>query len=460
MNIVSNAKQYSKYPFFMVRRIFIVFFLLFISTNCFSQRDIFRFFSIQEEYKMPFKLINNLIIIPIEVNHSELNFLLDTGVSNTIMFNLEVKDSLKLRNIEKVRLRGLGEGEYLDAYKSTGNYFKMGKIVNGNHMIYLIPGKKFDLSSQMGTNISGIIGGDLFHDFIIDINYNTKRLHFYKPDGYTYSKCKKCKTFDLKFYKKKPYITLTIQPEKGVKTEVKLLIDSGGSDALWLFEKTSKDIKVPEKHFVDYLGKGLSGNIYGKRSKIHKITIGDYFFMNANVAFPDSSSVETAYRHKERDGTLGSEILKRFRIIFDYPNKKITFKKKSNFFKDPFLYNMSGMELSYSGTMLVREREQKGSVDMRGTKRTTSTVIEIVYDYVYAFKKSYRITALRKESPAKNAGLALGDVILQINGKPAYTYKLEQITHMFSIKEGKQIRLLIDRDGEILSYAFRLKKML
>ena len=441
----------------MLRSASLVLIAFFISVNCCSQ-DIFKIIGGQESYAMPFKLINNLIIIPVEVNGSELNFLLDTGVNNTIMFNLSVSDSLKLRNIEQIRLRGLGEGYYMDAIKSTKNKFRIGKIVNGYHMIYLISGKEFDLSTNLGVNIYGIIGGDLFHDFIVDINYSTKRLKFYKPANYVYKKCKKCQTFELDFYKNKPYIDLVVQSKDTIKTKVKLLIDSGASDALWLFEKSSKKIKIPENHFIDFLGKGLSGNIYGKRSKIDKIIIGDYIFNDANVSYPDSSSIGSVYKHKERNGTIGSELLKRFRVIFDYPSKKITFKKKSKHFNTPFLYNMSGIELSYSGEMLVREKQS--SFVEGSNKGGNTTAVEIIYNYVYAFKQSYQISVIRKDSPAHKAGLLLGDVVLQVNGKPAYTYKMQEIIHMFSVKEGKKINLLVDRSGEVLSYSFKLEKML
>ncbi len=441
----------------MLRSILIILCIFFISINCYSQ-DIFKIIGGQESYAMPFKLINNLIIIPVKVNGSELNFLLDTGVNNTIMFNLSVSDSLKLRNTQTVRLRGLGEGESMDAIKSTKNQFRIGKIINGYHMIYLISGKEFDLSANLGVNINGIIGGDLFHDFIIDINYSSKKLKFYNPDSYVYKKCKKCQIFELDFYKNKPYINLAVQFSDSIKTDVKLLIDSGASDALWLFEKSSESIKIPDKYFIDYLGKGLSGNIYGKRSKIDKIIIGDYVFTDANVAYPDSSSIGLVYKHKERNGTLGSGLLRRFRLIFDYPAKKITFKKKSSYFGAPFLYNLSGIELSYSGEMLVREKQSK--IYGSGNKQDGSTAIEIVYNYVYAFKQSFQISVIRKNSPAYKAGLLLGDVILQINGKPAYNYKMQEILYMLSDKEGKQIKLLVDRNGEVLSYSFRLEKML
>ena len=37
--------------------------------------------------KVNFKLVNNLIIIPVEINGVVLSFLLDTGVSKPIIFN-------------------------------------------------------------------------------------------------------------------------------------------------------------------------------------------------------------------------------------------------------------------------------------------------------------------------------------------------------------------------------------
>ncbi len=437
-------------------KIIIFFCVLFCVVLQVHSQDKFRIIGNSKYEAMPFKLINNLIVIPIEVNGSKLNFLLDTGVNNSIMFNLTVEDSLKLKETEKIQLRGLGEGGYIDGIKSSKNFFSLGDIANGNHMVYLIPGKEFDLSSKMGITINGIIGGDLFRDFIVDINYSMKRIRFYDPKKYSYKDCKKCQSYELHFYRSKPYLYLTVETSATEKIDAKLLIDLGGSDALWLFDKSSKKIKLPEKYFEDYLGKGLSGNIYGKRSKIDKISLGNYIFTSANVAYPDSSSVDKVYVHKERNGTLGSEILKRFRLVIDYQNKKIVFKNPSTYFKDPFVYNMSGIELSHNGNMVVPQR--KTSL-LKGSERNSSTV-EILYSYVYALKPSYIISEVRKNSPAQKAGLKARDVVLKINGRPSYNYKLEEIIHMFSTKEGKTIKLLIDRQGVELAFSFKLENIL
>ncbi len=435
----------------------IAFFYLFICTafQGYTQ-DKFRIIGQSKHVSLSFKMINNLIILPIEVNGSKLNFLLDTGINNTIMFNLSIEDSLKLKATENVRLRGLGEGTYVNGIRSRKNFFSLEKIKNGNHMIYLIPGKEFDLSAKMGITINGIIGGDLFRDFIVDINYSSKRIRFYDPKEYSYRKCKKCQIYDLNFYRNKPYLFLTVETSADEKIDAKLLIDLGGSDALWLFDKSSDKIKVPEKYFEDYLGKGLSGDIYGKRSKIDKISLGNYIFTSANVAYPDSTSIDRVYLHKERNGTLGSEILKRFRLIIDYGNKRITFKNPSSYFNDPFLYNMSGLELSHNGNMVVPERTRA----LLYGGETSSATVQILYSYVYAMKPSYIVSVVRKNSPAANAGLKAKDIILKINDKPSYNYKLEEIIHLFSTKEGKIIKLLIERQGTKLTFSFKLKDIL
>ena len=41
-----------------------------------------------------------------------------------------------------------------------------------------------------------------------------------------------------------------------------------------LFEEKEKRITIPEKKFDDFLGRGLSGSIYGMRSRVKKFNIG------------------------------------------------------------------------------------------------------------------------------------------------------------------------------------------
>ena len=61
--------------------------------------------------KIKFELINNLIVFPVEINGAKLSFLLDSGVSKPILFNIiNVSDSIQINNTETIYLRGLRDG--------------------------------------------------------------------------------------------------------------------------------------------------------------------------------------------------------------------------------------------------------------------------------------------------------------------------------------------------------------
>lgn len=411
----------------------------------------------QESETVPFSLVNNMVVISAEINGKKLSFLLDTGIKKTILFNLKFNDSVVLNNVERIRLRGLGEGNPIEAMRSAGNIFSMEGIVNPNLSLFVITEDLFDLSSKMGVDIHGIVGGDLFSDFIVKINYASERLTFYNPDSYTEKPCKGCETFPLDFYNGKPYIDVDIVNHLDKEVRVKLLIDSGGGDSLWLFPHSNPDIIISEKHFDDFLGKGLNGNILGKRSRIKKLKIGSFEFEDATVSYPDSSSIVKVHANRDRNGTLGAGILKRFQVIMDYPNSQITLKKNAKLYKSPFLYNKSGMELTYGQAILVQEKRAGIS---RPTNDETKSITEIFYNYGLTYKPSFQVSMIRKGSPAHFAGLLEGDIILEVNGKPSYTMEMEEVIYMLSQKENRKIKVLIDRNGQHLRYEFVLKSLL
>jgi len=159
-----------------------------------------------------------------------------------------------------------------------------------------------------------------------------------------------------------------------------------------------------------------------------------------------------------RNGTLGAEILRRFKVVFDYEGKKITLKKSGNSIDDPFLYNKSGIELAYGGDILVKE--SKGNFVNSENTGAYNTFSEVVYSFNLAYKPTYRIDFLRPDSPALKAGLEVGDIIIEINGKPAYEKKIPEIILMLSKKEGQKINLLVDRNGRHFRCNFVLKDLL
>lgn len=439
-----------------LRHIFVALLVVFSS---YSRAQDFQFLNGKDSQTISFKLINNLIILPIEVNGSRLTFILDSGVAAPVIFNLSSSDTLELTDFEKIKIRGLGVGDPIDALLSKNNRFKMGSIYAVQKNLYIIHKEQFDLSSKLGITVNGMIGYNLFKNFIVTINYVSKRITFTKPEKYKYKKCTKCETFDLEFYKNKPYIMgeVIIDKYDTQRMPVKLLIDSGGTDALWLFEDDV--IKVPEDSFDDFIGEGVSGSIYGKRSKLKLFALKSFVFENPNVAFLDSLSTHHAKKFESRNGSLGGGILKRFKVIFDYPNSKITLKKNRHF-KEKFSYNMSGIELMYYGKELVKERGNTLFEVSKDDGATSTNTISFTYSYKYNLKPTYKIAQVRKDSPADIAGVKIGDILVKINGIFAYSYDLTEINEKLYKKENKVMRLVVNRNGEELNFEFKLKDLL
>ena len=413
----------------------------------------------QKKQRVKFQLINNLIIIPVELNGKELKFILDSGVNKTILFNLSQNDSVGLNNVERVELRGLGGDRSVEALISKKNRVKVGKMVNENENVYVILKDYFDLSGKMGKTIHGIIGFSLLRNFILKINYNNKTIDFYNAKYYKPNPCRKCETLPLEFYRNKPFINATVRlkddPEKD--TAVKLLIDTGGSDAIWLFEDTKPEIKSPKKYFTDILGEGLSGTIYGKRARLNRFTIASFDLKSPTVSYLDTTTTRNARRFKERNGSIGGEVLKRFIVWLDYPNRQLILKKNADFSK-PFNYNMSGLDIVYSGKILVREENMAEIKDPFNQSIPNQNSVRFVASFSYKFRQSFRIKNVVPDSPADRAGLQKDDLILRINGRPSYEFKLGQILYKFQEKPYKKIKLLIQRRGRKMRFEFFLEK--
>lgn len=441
-------------------KLLLLLFLLFIGSS-FSQNG-FRIENNKKKVVIPFKFIDNLIIIPIEVNGTVLNFLLDTGVEETILFSLEENEEIVFSNVEKVMFRGIGTNEPFEGLKSSENKLSINGYNDSNHTIYIVLDQNINISSQVGIPVNGIIGYHFFKNHSIDINYNRRRIVIYNDvTAITKKLSKKYQKIPISIEEKKPYLKTIVQMENAPETfEAKLLIDIGNSDALWLFNEKDKRIKVSEKNFNDYLGLGFSGTVYGKRGRIKKLQIDKYIFENPIVAMPDSIATKDITMVENRVGSIGSEIMKRFSIVYDYSNTSIYLKKNDNF-KLQFNYNMSGLDIQHQGLEWVKQSyEQNAStstvyIDSNSDGKWTKNL-----KYKFELKPSYSVFSVRKDSPADLAGIKKGDEITTINGHVCYNYTLEEINEILKSEEDRTITIEVIRNNKPLKFKFKLKNII
>lgn len=372
-----------------------------------------------------FKFINNLIIIPFSVNGSDsLMFILDTGYGGVLITELQNNRVLTLNYARKIMLQGLGKGKSIEAYASTQNTFHMPDITGENVDILVAIDDIFDFSIRTGMVINGIIGGGFLKDFIVEIDYPNSLLKIWNPKYFRRAKLKKYKLYDLELPDDKCFAKFNVT--SGGKTSfMKFLIDSGLSTPLWVDTRSGTTISPSVNSIYNYLGYGLNGDIYGQVSRIPAIRIGDFSFKNIIAAFPDTIYIGSAVNLDNRNGSIGSDILRRFNVIFNYPEKKIGLRPNSNY-KKPFFLDMSGIEI--------------GSI-IPGLP-------------------GYKILTVRPSSPAEKAGLCVGDQILSVNDKLVITIKMNDLLEILNGEKGTVIRMEVLRDGSLIKVRFVLKDVI
>ncbi len=371
-----------------------------------------------------FKSASNLIIIPVLINESDtLNFILDTGVRFPMITELPFVNKLNLNFMQPINIKGLGEGESLTAYKSGNNTMKIEGVIARNQEIHMIIDDNFQISQILGMPVHGLIGFNLFKDFVVEIDYSATKLTLTKPEHYR----RKVKNNDivmpLHFEHNKPYVRTTIVTDQNKDVPVKLLVDTGASDAIWLSTQSDNRINLPDNHIETFLGKGLSGDLYGKKGRISGIWVGPIVLYEPIVAFPENDLIESLIMRNDRNGTLGAEILRRFYVTIDYPNKQMKLRPTTKV-KEKFNYNMSGMEVSNP---------------MPGLPVFT-------------------IDKIREDSPAYDAGLMEHDQILSVNSSHHESLSLNDINLILQSKENRKINMKVLRDGEEIKTTFHLKK--
>ncbi|MDW7693194.1 aspartyl protease family protein [Flammeovirgaceae bacterium SG7u.111] len=399
-----------------IRAFFITLIVFVFIVPAIAQQELgsFRLPKHKKTLTIPFELVHNLILIPLSINGSDtLRFILDTGVSTTVITSLPNSEDINLKYVRKLDLNGLGEGNSIQALYSTGNTLSIHDAIGYNHEVLFLLDDVFHLSASMGTYVHGLIGYDVFRNFIVEISYVKKKIYLHDPVRYNkkYRKMKvKWEALPISLEKEKPYITANILQKDSTKLNIKLLVDSGASHALSLYPITHNKLAIPDDTFRSFLGAGLSGEIFGYVGRVKELWLGNYNFTDPIVSYPDETSIQKVLDFSDRNGSLGSEILKRFRVVYHYNDKTILLKPNTEY-KNAFRYNMSGIEVS-----------------------TPIPGMPI-----------YEISKVRANSPAKQAGLLKGDQIMMINGVKATRYSLNDIVSLFQSRDGRKIRLYIQR---------------
>src|SRR5690606_13160424 len=228
-----------------------------------------------------------------------------------------------------------------------------------------------------------------------------------------------------------------------------------------LFRSLLPDFRIREPYVEEYIGRGFNGVVYGKRTRIRQFALQDFALDSPYVSYPDSGAVFMSKLAENRIGSIGSQVLQRFHLLIDY-QREVLYLRKNRHFGKPFLLNMAGIDVKHDGMVWNREivpttLQQKKERQNNINQGVTIDLANDAFQYTFVLRPSYRISGLRKNSPAEEAGVQVGDMLLKVNGKSVGKLTLTKIMDILQSHPGEMLRLTLQRGEEEYETRFRLK---
>lgn len=367
--------------------------------------------------EIPFKLVNNHLILPVSVNGSEpLDVVLDTGMpaAGLAIYGGPLAESLALEidpNMQAQIGGAGGQGARRTARIAMSESLSLpGLEIDGSRVI-VMP-KMPALSSYN----DGVIGYSLFSRYVVEIDYDKRLLRLQEPESYRAPA--EALAVPLTFDNRIPYADVRLVQTGREPVDARVAVDLGASHAISLNSDYSDRIVLPAKTLSTILGRGVSGPVHGDVGRLAGLELGGARLENVVATFPVSEH-QNPRGMDSLAGNLGSDVLRRFNTTFDYPGKRMLLSPNRSF-GQPFTFDRSGLRLR------------------PGDKLQVAGIIA--------------------DSPAADSGIEIGDLVTHVNGQTVSAANYGDVRN--TLMGTGEVRLTIERGDETVEKKIRLRRLI
>ncbi len=394
-----------------------------LSGSLFAQYGYFSLPEGRKKVTLRFSNYDNLVVVDVMLNDFiPVRLLLDTGVEGIIITDMDIVSLFTDRCIRNFSLSAPGTTHVLEACVSSPVKVNVGKLNPVFTNLVLLSEDYFSLDEYIGSKVHGLISMSKFRNLIVTTDYDQNMLKFQLPERY--HPPFRSQIIPISIFNGKPHMNARVELDNGDISDYWLMIDSGANHPLLLEVDSLSDYK-PKKSIDAIIGRGLGGNLHGSFARVGWLMLGNLRLDDVITSFAENYTSEIISLRMNRDGTLGSGALGKFKVTFDYLNSRMILEK-GNKFSNPFEYNMSGMSFRSFG---------------------------------FGFNL-FEVSEVIPGSPAHEAGLQLGDVLVSLNGKSTFFLNLGELNRILSEKEGNIILMTASRGGKQLSFRFKLRRII
>jgi hypothetical protein len=356
---------------------------------------------------VPFELVNNQLHVQVTLNgQGPFRMVCDTGGVNLV--SPEVAQRLGLEPEGTIQARGAGEASQ-DVSLVKVKSLQLGAATLENQLFVVFPLGGFTKIS--GAPFDGLVGYEVFKRFVVTLDYDRRQLELTQPSAFAYDGPGPVVPFEFKG--RVPQVDGEIDGLEGKSTS-----DTGSRVSLDLLgpfvEKNGLRAKyAPTVEGVT--GWGVGGPVRAQVTRATLLELG-------SVSIP--APVTMLSRQKAGvfadayvAGNVGAGVLKRFRVIFDYQRQRLIFEPGAEVARRD-VFDRAGLWLNLD-------------------------------------EGAFEVADVIPGGPAADAGLASGDRILAVDGKPASSLSLPDLRLRFrSDPPGTGIHLRVrsgkaERDVEL-----------
>lgn len=365
--------------------------------------------------RVPFEMNGNSLFLQARVNGSGPRwFILDTGAGVSVL-NTSTVRSLGLKVGQSGTVNGAGG--VAESAQVRGLTFDVGGALVKDVNAAATPLAQFENAG--GRAVDGILGVEFFRRYVVEIDYEARQLSVYEPGGYRYAG--RGESLPLTFRHNHPHVRAQLTLPGRPPLEGEFVIDAGSALPVILLpsfiEKNGLRDSLPAT-FKTY-GRGIGGEIPLPVGRAESIRFGGFTVARPVTAFP----TEGTFGGEGIAGNIGTAVLRRFRVVFDYSRGRVHFEPAKNF-DDPFEFDASGLGLASEGPSFT----------------------------------AFKVARVLPGTPAAEAGIKQGDELVSVGGRPVADFKLATLREMFR-QPDKLYELRVRRGAETVSAELRTRRL-
>jgi clan AA aspartic protease (TIGR02281 family) len=345
---------------------------------------------------VPVEIEDDHVMVRGTLNGHEVRFVLDTGASH-VLVSPEAAAAAGIQKMAKVGFGAFGNGRGI-ARKGVAD-----SVAVGPATAEMVPLAIMAIPPPLTDD--GLLGLSFLGQFTFRLDYLQKLLSFAPPASGDLMRGGSIIPLEGEG------LFVAVQAEvDGIPA--KLLLDTGASQALilrsWFVEKQKLRERYP-KRLSMVTGLGLLGRTHGEITRLQTLKLGDYIITNVFTEFETKANTWPG----DFAGFVGAPILSRFNLTFDLAGRRLSLEANANYAMEP-----PPPASVRSGLVCLPEQS------------------------------NWIVADLIKGAPAAEAGVRLGDHLLEINGVSVQSLKPGEIKRAFQGEPGTHVRLRLQTRRE------------